>query len=234
MSFRLIIFDFDGVVADSELIANSVLAEFVSDLGEPISVEEAMRINMGRHWPDVACDLETRLGRALPEDFAVRRRAVIMERFSRELQAVRGAREFIAAFEVTERCIASSSTVSWISHAASTIGMLDLFEGRIFTAESVARGKPFPDLFLHAAASMGVAPEEAVVIEDSLAGVAAGVAAGMRTIGLCAGCHIRPGHAEALREAGATLVVDSYMGVAEFLRTEASFGMPAALDKQAR
>jgi HAD superfamily hydrolase (TIGR01509 family) len=107
------------------------------------------------------------------------------------------------------RCVASSSAPERLRHSLSLTGLLRCFEPHVFSATEVARGKPAPDLFLFAAASMQVAPVGCVVIEDSVPGVQAAVAAGMRAIGFTGGGHCRPGHAERLRAAGAAAVTDA-------------------------
>jgi HAD superfamily hydrolase (TIGR01509 family) len=210
---RLIIFDFDGVIADSELVANQVLAEGLSGIGMATTVEESLRLYMGKRWRDCEAAIEERHGAALPEGFIDRQRAAVIDQLSRGMQPVPGAKAFIERFQGTPRCIASSSTQEWIAASLDHMGLAHRFEHR-FSGHDIERGKPHPDLFLLAAATLGVAPSDCIVIEDSQTGVMAGVAAGMLTIGLCAGGHIIDGHAERLKEAGADHVVASYDAVA--------------------
>ncbi len=213
---RLIIFDFDGVVADSELVSNRVLAEGLTGIGMPTTLEEALRFYMGRRWRDCEAAIEERHGRALPEGFVDRQRAAVLAQSSRDMQAVPGAPAFIERFAHVPRCIASSSTQEWIAQNLELMGLSHRFEHR-FSGHDIARGKPYPDLFLLAASTLDFAPSDCIVIEDSPMGVVAGKAAGMLTIGLCAGGHIIDGHAVRLREAGADHVVDSYDDVAEIV-----------------
>jgi HAD superfamily hydrolase (TIGR01509 family) len=213
----LLIFDFDGVVADSELIANTALARALTGIGLPTSVEESLGRYLGRRWADNEADIVAALGGPLPPGFQDNRRAEVRAVLAAELTEVAGLSAFLAAHPDWARCIASSGTHEWLDLALDIIGLAALFPRRFSGASDVAHGKPAPDLFLHAAASMGFAPADCIVIEDSVAGVRGGVAAEMRVIGLVAGTHIRDGHADTLRTAGAHAVAANYEEVAALL-----------------
>jgi len=213
---RLIIFDFDGVVADSEVVSNRVLAEGLTAIGMPTTLEESLRFYMGRRWRDCEAAIEERHGMALPEGFVDRQRAAVLAQSSRGMQAVPGVHAFIERFADVPRCIASSSTQEWIAQNLELMGLSQRFEHR-FSSHDIERGKPHPDLFLLAASTLGFAPSDCIVIEDSPMGVMAGKAAHMLTIGLCAGGHIIDGHAARLMQAGADHVVDGYEGVADII-----------------
>jgi len=200
---RAIIFDFDGVIADSEVLSNTVLAEIVSELGVPTTVEDSYRDYMGKRFQEVIAAIEKTVGRVLPPSFAEEYQGRTLQRFRQELAPIAGAREFIAKFTDVPRCIASSSSPDRLAVCLEVLDMTGLFEGRVFSASGVARGKPHPDIFLHAAAQIGVSPRDCIVIEDSASGVIAGQAAGSTVIGLLAAGHIRNGHAATLKEAGA-------------------------------
>jgi HAD superfamily hydrolase (TIGR01509 family) len=206
----LLIFDFDGVVADTEIVSNTVLAEALTEIGLATTLEEALHAYLGRNWADCAKIIEAALGSPLPADFNQRREARIFERLRVELEPVPGIREFLSAFAEHPRAIASSSSREWLALCLARLGLAEHFGEHVFSVSQVARGKPHPDIFLHAAKTLGVAPAQTIVLEDSVMGVRAGVAAGMRTIGICAGRHVRPGHAEKLSEAGAHVVVTSF------------------------
>ena len=135
-------------------------------------------------------------------DFADTLRVRVAAAFDAELAPIAGVEAALAALPY-RRCVASSSAPERLRHSLSLTGLLHWFEPHVFSATQVARGKPAPDLFLFAAASMQAAPATCVVIEDSVPGVQAAVAAGMRVIGFTGGGHCRPGHAERLRAAGA-------------------------------
>lgn len=213
---QLIIFDFDGVVADSELAANRILAEGLTRIGLATSVEQALRLYMGRRWADCAPQMEERLGGPLPEGFAAGVIAEVHARLAEEVEAVPGVHRFLGRFAHVPRCIASSSKLDYIGVCLRRMALAHWFEHR-FSAHDVARGKPHPDLFLKAASTLGAEPDHCVVIEDSPMGVMAGKAAGMRTIGLCAGSHVLDDHAERLAQAGADHVAASYDEVARLL-----------------
>lgn len=206
----LLIFDFDGVIADSELIANDSLAAALGEIGLPTTRAEAIGAYMGRRWDDCAALIEEKLGRPLPEDFAERRRARGRARMEAELEAVAGVHEFLARNAGIPRCIASSSSFEWLDFALARFGLTQDFAGRLFSGTQVEHGKPAPDLFLLAARTMGHAPSDTLVIEDSPAGIRAAVAAGMTAIGLTAGSHAGDGHAALLRTAGAHHIAATY------------------------
>lgn len=222
----MLIFDFDGVVADSEVIANHALAHALTAIGLPTTLDESLEWYMGRRWDDAAAEIEARLGGPLPGDFVAARRAQIRAEVELRLEPVPGIAAFLDAHEHLPRCLASSSTHEWLDLCLARIGLADRFAHRFSGASDVARGKPFPDLFLHAAATLDHAPADCIVIEDSVAGVTAGVAAGMRVIALVAGSHVRPGHADKLTAAGAVAVAASYGDVASLL-SESRWSSPA-------
>ncbi len=202
----LTIFDCDGVLIDSELIALDVLSAMMGGYGHPMSVAACQDAYMGMHNADIVRAIEARIGRALPPDEGARLRARIIDRFHGELRAVAGVADALARLP-GPRCVASSSDRARIALTLRLTGLDGFFGSHIFSGAEVARGKPAPDLFLHAARVMGVAPGDCVVVEDAVAGVRAGVAAGMPVVGFTGGSHTDAGHAERLRAAGAAIVV---------------------------
>ena len=213
-----IIFDFDGVIADSEVLSNTVLAEVVTELGVPTTLEDAYRDYMGKRFADVIAAIEKAVGRTLPPSFGEQYQARTLQRFRQELAPIAGAREFITGFADVPRCIASSSSPDRLAVCLGVLDMTALFGGRVFSASNVARGKPHPDIFLHAAAEIGVSPRDCIVIEDSASGVIAGRAAGATVIGLLAAGHIRDGHGAVLADAGAQHVAADYVEVERIVR----------------
>jgi HAD superfamily hydrolase (TIGR01509 family) len=179
----LVIFDCDGVLVDSEPIANALLARYVTELGLPMTRQESVDAFMGRSWAAGVELIEERLGRPVPDDFDERYHAELQSAFERELRAVHGIEAALDAIHEPS-CVASSGTHARIRSSLRITGLLDRFpDDAIFSAEDVEHGKPAPDLFLHAAASMGFEPRDCVVVEDSPAGVQAGLAAGMTVFG---------------------------------------------------
>ena len=177
--FDLVIFDCDGVLVDSELISNRVLAEHLTAIGMPTTTEESMDRYMGGSLRTVLDDVEHRLGHAAPEGFIADYRAASYRAFESELRAVEGIEAALDALDGTPTCVASSGEHDKLRRTLGQTGLLPRFEGRIFSATEVARGKPAPDLFLHAAAAMGAEPARCAVVEDSPVGVEAALAAGM-------------------------------------------------------
>ena len=215
---RLLIFDFDGVLADSELPANAVLAEIVTELGVPMTADDSLRDFMGKRLRDVVAAVETTVGRPLPSDFTVMFQQRTLQRFREGLQLVDGARAYVEAFAHVPRCIASASSPDRLALCLDLLDLAGLFGTNVFSASQVARGKPFPDVFLFAAERMGVPPGDALVIEDSAGGIQGAVAAGMTTIGLLAASHIRDGHAERLKAAGAHHIARTFAEATEISR----------------
>lgn len=212
----LIIFDCDGVLIDSEIIGCRIDAEALAEIGVPITVEEVMARYVGIATRTMLADIEERYGVQLPEDFAPRLRARVSEAFERELSIIPGVAAVIDRLPC-RFCVASSSVPEKLQHSLSLVGLYERFAPHIFSATEVARGKPAPDLFLHAARRMGVVPARCLVVEDSIAGVQAAVAARMPVVGFVGGSHCGPQHAARLREAGAREVFAHMTEVAGFL-----------------
>ena len=214
----LIVYDFDGVIAESEVLANSVLAEIVTELGVPTTLQDSYRLYMGKRFAEVISAVEASMGRALPATFASEYQARTLGRFREELQLVNGVRDYIDAFAHVPRCIASSSSPDRLALCLEVLGLHSEFGGHVFSASAVARGKPHPDIFVHAAQQMAVHPSKCVVLEDSPSGVRAAIAAGMTVIGVLAASHIQPDHRERLSAAGAQHIVQSFVEAEEITR----------------
>jgi HAD superfamily hydrolase (TIGR01509 family) len=210
-----LIFDFDGVIADSEAIANTVLAEIVTGLGHATTLDQSLSRFAHRRWDEVIAEIEAAIGKPLPSDFSGDLKRATLDRFRTDLKEVSGAAAFIRRFAHIPRAIASSSSVDRLQLCLSVLGMEAEFADRVFSADMVVRGKPHPDIFLLAATRLGVSPARCLVIEDSPGGIQAAVAAGMTAVGLCAASHIREGHDVKLRDAGAVHLAQSWEEVEE-------------------
>jgi len=185
-SVELVIFDNDGVVVDSELLANRVLSDLLTEHGHPTTVEESIRTYMGGTLASVHAMIRERSGMELPADFDNSYHQRLFEAFSADLRPVKGIQSVLAGLELPY-CLASSGTLDRIVRSLTVTGLIDYFsEDRIFSAEQVVNGKPAPDLFLHAASALSVLPSRCVVVEDSPNGVAAARAAGMQVLGYVA------------------------------------------------
>jgi HAD superfamily hydrolase (TIGR01509 family) len=179
---ELVIFDCDGVLVDSEPIAVRIDAIIFAEYGMPMSEAEIVDRFVGRS-PSVTRDaIEAHLGHPLPPDFHERTEAMFNAAYEHELRPIDGIEE--ALDQITARtCVASSSEPDRLDHKLRLTGLYERFAGRIFSASEVRNGKPAPDLFLHAARQIGVAPEACAVVEDSQYGVQAARAAGMAAFG---------------------------------------------------
>jgi len=204
--FDLVIFDCDGVLIDSELLSIRADQECLAECGIELSVEEILERYTGISFAGMVADLEARHG-PLPADFFDRHRRRLWPLMEKELRAIPGVTAVLDSL-TCQACVASSGRPDRLRHALSLVGLYDRFHPHIFSAVEVARGKPAPDLFLYASERMGVTPERCVVIEDSLPGVTAAVAAGMTTIGFIGASHCRPSDGARLAAQGAVAVID--------------------------
>lgn len=179
----LVIFDCDGVLIDSERILNDVYRECLHEIGLELSLEEVIHRFKGRSTQDCLTIVEQMLGRSVPEQqLNDKYEEISVRRFKEEIRPIPGIKEALEKLTL-RRCVASSSSHDHIRLGLELSQLLPYFTEGIFSASDVSRGKPAPDLFLHAASEMGVAPQECVVIEDSPAGVEGAVAAGMTVLG---------------------------------------------------
>ncbi len=180
--YTLTIFDCDGVLVDSEDAANRVMVEMLAGIGFEIGLADCMARFVGKSMATVQAEVAEETGRAFPPGWPEAVRARTIETLQRErVAAIPGIREVVDAHRAMGRpyCVASSGRVEKMHATLGSAGLLALFSDVLFSATMVGRGKPAPDLFLHAAAVMGHPPAACVVVEDSLPGVQAAVAAGM-------------------------------------------------------
>ncbi len=203
----LVIFDCDGVLVDSELLASRLLAEALAAEGYPVTAADCRARFTGISIRSVIEIIEAERGIPLPVDFEDRVRANDLQVFARELKAVPGIAQALAQIP-TAKCVASSGAPEKIRHSLTVTGLIGFFEPHLFSAHMVKRGKPAPDLFLFAAAAMGADAARCVVVEDSTAGVAAARAAGMPVLGFAGGGHAGDGYGAMLAAAGAARVFD--------------------------
>jgi HAD superfamily hydrolase (TIGR01509 family) len=220
----LVIFDCDGVLVDSEVVAARVLARELAAIDFPLTAEECIARYTGISMPSMIACIEADLGRMVPADFAERVRAADAEAFKAELRAVPGVRDMLTRL-AHPRCVASSGRLAKMRLTLTLTGLMPFFEpSQLFSAEMVAHGKPAPDLFLLASERMGISPERCVVIEDSQAGVVAALAAGMRVLGFAGGSHCGPGYEAMLRAAGAREVFADMAQLPRLLEETAAIG----------
>ncbi len=219
MKFGAILFDFDGVLIESEYLGNRQIAQWLTANGHPTTTEESMANFMGLASRDFFEAVERWIGGPLPDGFH-QARAVEDERvMAAGIDAVAGAVEFVRALPpALPRAVVSSSSTAWIARHLEHIGLRAAFGDHLYSGrEHVARGKPAPDLYLHGAAALGVAIGDCLMIEDSPVGATGAVASGGHVVGLCAGSHCGIGHGDRLRALGVDAVAADWDEVAELI-----------------
>lgn len=189
LDIELVIFDCDGVLIDSEVISARMLIAELATHGVEVDMAYVARHFLGRSYPVVLKTIRAGFGIDLPDTFEADYRARLMAAFEAELRVMPGAGETIARLAVPF-CSATSSSPARAARSLELAGLAGHFSGRLFTASEVANGKPAPDLFLHAAGRMGADPARCLVIEDSLMGLRAARAAGMRVCHFTGGSHM--------------------------------------------
>lgn len=193
--FDLVIFDCDGVLIDSEIISARMLVAELSRLGLTIDLPYVERHFLGRSYPVVMETIRREFGLDLPPDFEAQYREALLAAFQQELKIVPHVREVLSGIGVPF-CVATSSSPRRAEMSLALVGLTTLIGDRLFTSTLVARGKPAPDLFLYAAGKMGARADRTLVIEDSLTGIRAGLAAGMTVWRFIGGSHLGPGAPE--------------------------------------
>ena len=212
----LIIFDCDGVLVDSEVLSCRCLSDVLAGYGISLGLDQALDLFLGRSMTAVLDHYKT-IGRLDPEQFSAELRAGVRAAFLSALCPIEGVSSVLEGLH-TPHCVASSSDVDRVSFSLSLTGLASHFDGRLYTSQMVERGKPAPDLFLHAAERMQADPGRTLVIEDSISGVRAGKAAGMTVWGFVGGSHYQSRDGKAiLCEAGADRV---FGRMADFWRTD--------------
>ena len=212
----LIIFDCDGVLVDSEVLSCRCLSEVLAGYGISLGLDQALDLFLGRSMTAVLDHYKT-IGRLDPEQFSAELRAGVRAAFLSALCPIEGVSSVLEGLH-TPHCVASSSDVDRVSFSLSLTGLASHFDGRLYTSQMVERGKPAPDLFLHAAERMQADPGRTIVIEDSISGVRAGKAAGMTVWGFVGGSHYQSRNGKLiLSDAGADRVFER---MADFWRVD--------------
>ncbi|WP_039019351.1 HAD family hydrolase [Halocynthiibacter namhaensis] len=205
--FDLVIFDCDGVLLDSELISCGVDAEAYSKAGYAMTTNEVAMRFAGVPGEVSDAIIAQEMGKPLPDGFRANLKEVVLARYRDELEPIPGAKTLLSSL-VVAKCVASSAAPSKLALGLILTEMFELVYPNVFSANLVSKGKPHPDVFLYAAEKMNVLPSRCVVIEDSVAGVAAAKTAGMTCIGFTGASHCFEGHSDRLTKAGADFVVN--------------------------
>ncbi|CAM3276500.1 MULTISPECIES: HAD family hydrolase [Sphingomonas] len=210
--FDALLFDFDGVLIDSEYEGNRHLAEWLTTNGHPHTPEEAMHHYMGLAGKDFVAAIEARIGHNLPESFYHARRAEDVRAMAEGVAAIGGAVAFVRSLPADfPKAIVSSSPTAWIDQHLRHIGLRELFGEHVYSGrEHVTRGKPAPDLYLYAAEQLGVRIQDCAILEDSPVGATGAVASGGHVIGMCMGTHCAIGHDQRLRDIGVAAIAQDY------------------------
>jgi HAD superfamily hydrolase (TIGR01509 family) len=218
-NFGAIIFDFDGVLLESEFEANVQLAELLTNLGHRHTPAEAIRYYTGLSGDDFMAAVEQRIGAQLPPEFHSRMKEQSIRALKEGIDAVAGAVDFVRSLPPElPKAVASSSSTRWIRGHLAHLRLADAFGKHVYSGrEHVTRGKPAPDIYLHAAGQLGVEIGRSVVLEDSEVGAIGALASGATVIGLAAGRHCFDGHDEMLRAAGIAHVAHGFDEVALLL-----------------
>ena len=212
---NLIIFDCDGVLVDSEVLSMRAYQGLFAELGATPSAALWGQC-FGHKEAEIFAIMEKAVGRVAPPELRTQLWARTKALFAAELNPTPGLVEFLEGLDAP-RCVASSSDPERIRFSLEVTGLLRFFDGGLFSGQSVARGKPAPDVFLHAAEKMAASPHSALVIEDSAPGVIGARAAGAKVIGFVGGAHVDARHVARLIEAGAQAIAASWCEVAVLL-----------------
>jgi HAD superfamily hydrolase (TIGR01509 family) len=219
----LVIFDCDGVLIDSEIVVCRLVGEAFTALGYPMTLDQVITRYAGRPQNEMISEIERDWGRAVPDRYFTEMKRRVADAYASELRAMPGVAAMLDALRIPF-CVASSAYPEKLELGLRRTGLYDRFAPHIISASLVARGKPAPDVFVYAAGWMRMPVGRCLVVEDSIPGVRAARAAGIRVVGFVGGAHCAPNHAEALIEAGADLVI-SDLGELPCL---VEFGAPGA------
>jgi len=212
-SIMLFLFDCDGVLVDSEVIAAEVDAELFTEAGCPVSAEDVIRRFAGLTFQMMIAQIESQTGSKLATDGLLsRQREILDQRLAGEVKAVAGIVDLLDRLD-GERCVCSNAGTERLKITLGRSGLYDYFAPAIYSAVEVGdhQPKPSPNVYSYAASQFGVEPRDCIVIEDSIFGIMAGRAAGMRVVGFTGGSHTWPGHADLLTEAGAETVINRFI-----------------------
>lgn len=210
--FDLILFDCDGVLVDSEIIAAKVESKLLTEAGYPISVEEMGERFAGMTWKNILLSIEKEVDIPLSASLIDKSESLLDQRLAREVKIIEGVLFALSRLTIP-RCICSNSSSARLEMMLTKVGLKEAFAPHIYSAKDLGaeRVKPKPDVYLHGAAQFGVDPKKCLVVEDSVHGVEAGRAAGMRVIGFTGASHTYPSHADRLTDAGAETVIARMM-----------------------
>lgn len=212
-----ILFDCDGVLIDTEIVAAEVVTNWLISEGVDINVETFINDYTGKTFTNILEILKTK--KLLAANTETKEAVAFMdEEIRRNMRPIQGVDKMLASVPVTASMV-SNSGKEYVLEAIDLLGANHIFEKRVFSAEMVANGKPDPAVYLLALDTLGLKKEEVLVVEDSVAGVTASTAAGLKTVGFLGGSHIRNGHGEKLKKLGAVHLVNCHQELTEYLKS---------------
>ena len=212
---ELIIFDCDGVLVDSEMISNRLLAEHLTRYGFEINAQQCRQRFIGYSMAKVIAEVKAE-GINLPDEFETLLKQNDQKTFAAELKPIPGVAKTLAQL-AHKKCVASSGSPDKIRTNLTLTGLIEFFEPHLFSAHMVKNSKPAPDLFLHAASCFDIDPKNCLVIEDTPIGVGAALAAGMAVLGFAGGSHCDAAHTAQLTSSGSRLVFDHMQELPEIV-----------------
>lgn len=217
--FAALLFDFDGVLIESEAAGNRQIAAFLTGIGHPTTPEQSMANFMGLSGADFRAAVERWIGAPLPDSFHAARAQEDARCIAQGIEEVAGAVAFVRSLPADlPKAVVSSSNTRWLRAHLAHLGLSDVFGEHVYSgAEHVTRGKPAPDLYLYGAERLGVRIEHCAILEDSPVGATGAVASGGYVIGLVAGTHCAPDHAERLRAIGVDAIARDFDEVSALL-----------------
>ena len=219
MPFNAILWDFDGCVVDSETLACQAFAEFATQCGYPITTASFIDRFTGKGLKEILHIIDGEAGLNLSENFPTEQLRLHREAlFEKALTPIPGIERALQACAHLPMCIASGSEPERLAHSLAVTRLDHYFTDRVFSASTVARGKPAPDIFIYAAEKLGVNPASSLVIEDSVSGVKAGKAAGATVFGFLGGSHVTADHDQKLLAAGADLLFSDMHQLSQLMR----------------
>lgn len=227
-NIKLVLFDCDGVLVDSEYLAGAIHAELLTEAGFPISEDEVAARYTGLNFAEILKETEKTSGKPVSAALLDKAEQMFKKRMKKDLQAIAGVRACVDIVRNTLHlpyCICSNSSSANIKAMLEQVELYDLFRGRIFSAPEMGtkKEKPAPDIYLFAAEKAGIAPQHCIVLEDSVHGATAAVSAGMRVVGFTGGRHARPALSGALMEAGTETVINSLQDFPATIKALESF-----------
>lgn len=225
--FDLIIFDCDGVLVDSEIVAAQVEAKLLTEVGYPIEAAELAQRFAGMSWKDILLAVEQEAEIPIPAGLLERTEKLLDDKLARDVKGISGVPQAVARIDLA-RCVCSNSSTKRVQAMLKRTGTHALFSPHIFSARDIGEGrtKPAPDVFHHAATTMDAEPDRTIVIEDSVHGVEGARRAGMRVVGFTGASHTYPSHADHLTDAGAETVINRLVDLPPVVEALAGWKTP--------